>query len=93
MGAVKRDYLNRAAVNNRNEYRKRMTDQEYRNKLALKALDFIRATARVLTEEIEKGYPVSEAVLDDVCEWHDVAVGIAGDPELHDFFEKKESWL
>ena len=67
-----------------------MTDQEHRNKLALNALDYIRAVARVLTEEIEKGFPVSQSVLVDITSWSEDAMGLVDSRELRDLFGRKD---
>ena len=59
-----------------------MTDQEYRNKQALNALVYVRALSRVLVDEIEKGFPVSERTLDKIVAVERRAVDLATDVDL-----------
>ena len=63
-----------------------MTEQELDRKrrqvLALRSLDYIRAVARVLTEEIEKGYPVSDDLLKDLETFQSDAYELTVSPEL-----------
>ena len=63
-----------------------MTEQELDRKrrqvLALRSLDYIRAVARVLVEEIEKGYPVSDALLKDIETFQSDAYELTESPEL-----------
>ena len=66
-----------------------MTDQEYRNIQALKALDYVRALSRVLVDEIEKGFPVSERTLDKIAAVERRAIDLAIDADLAVVFEGK----
>lgn len=63
-----------------------MTEQELDRKrrqvLALRSLDYIRAVARVLVEEIEKGYPVSDDLLKDLETFQSDAYELTVSPEL-----------
>ena len=63
-----------------------MTEQELDRKrrqvLALRSLDYIRAVARVLTEEIEKGYPVSDDLLKDIETFQSDAYELTESAEL-----------
>lgn len=66
-----------------------MTDQEYRNIQALKALDYVRALSSVLVDEIEKGFPVSERTLDKIAAVERRAIDLAIDADLAVVFEGK----
>ena len=63
-----------------------MTEQELDRKrrqvLALRSLDYIRAVARVLVEEIEKGYPVSDDLLKDLETFQSDAYELTESAEL-----------
>ena len=63
-----------------------MTEQELNRKrrqvLALRSLGYIRAVARVLTEEIEKGYPVSDDLLKDIETFQSDAYELTESAEL-----------
>lgn len=63
-----------------------MTEQELDRKrrqvLALRSLGYIRAVARVLTEEIEKGYPVSDDLLKDIETFQSDAYELTESAEL-----------
>lgn len=57
-------------------------DQKRRQVLAILALDYIRAVARVLVEEIEKGYPVSDDLLKDIETFQSDAYELTESAEL-----------
>lgn len=63
-----------------------MMDQEARNLFALKLLDYDRAVDRLMVEAIEKGFPVSERVLEKLDELHSAAYALTTDEELKDVF-------
>lgn len=67
-----------------------INNQQQNNILGLQALNYIRAVARILIEEIEKGFPVSDEALDKIVPFQEAAFNLAHEPELKDFFYKKE---